>query len=56
MTNIIMDEYILPTLVRYIDHYHWTLNTATKLINMYYGTEYTKKELRAMYRKTRNVP
>lgn len=55
MTTTIMDEYILPTLVRYIDRYHWSFSIATRLINMYYGTDYTQKELRALYRKRGKV-
>ena len=55
MTTTILDEYILPVLVRYIDRYHWSFNIAMRLINQYYGTQYTQKELRALYRKRRNV-
>lgn len=55
MTTTILDEYILPVLVRYIDQYQWSFNMATRLINRYYGTEYTQKELRALYRKNQNV-
>lgn len=55
MTTTIMDEYILPVLTRYIDRYHWSFNIAMRLINRYYGTQYTQKELRALYRKNQNV-
>ena len=51
MTTIIMEEYILPTLVRYRDQSHWSWNRATRLINLYYGTEYTEKELKKLYRR-----
>lgn len=51
MTTIIMEEYILPTLVRYRDQYHWSWNRAMRLINLYYGTEYTEKELKKLYRR-----
>ena len=53
MTNTVMDEYVLPAIVRYIDHYHWSFPVSKRLINMYYGTEYTEKELRALYRRRR---
>ena len=53
MTQTVLDEYILPVLVRYIDRYHWSFSISTQLINMYYGTEYTQKQLRALYRKNR---
>ena len=51
MTTTIPDEYILPTLVRYIDRYRWSWNRATRIINLYYGTEYTEKELRNLYKQ-----
>lgn len=51
MTAIIMDAYILPTLVRYRDQYHWSWNKSARLINMYYGTEYTEKQLKKLYRQ-----
>lgn len=53
MTTTIMEEYILPTLTRYIDRYQWSFNLSKRLINMYYGTEYTEKELKSLYRKNR---
>ena len=49
MTTTILDEYIRPTLLRYIDRYQWSFNMATRLINMYYGTEYTQKQLKQLY-------
>lgn len=51
MTTTIIDEYIRPVLTRYIDRYHWNWNTATRIINLYYGTAYTKKELKKLYKK-----
>lgn len=51
MINTVMDEYILPTLLRYIDRYHWSFNISMRLINRYYGTEYTEKQLKALYRR-----
>lgn len=50
MTATILDEYIRPVLIRYIDRYHWNWNTATRIINLYYGTAYTKRELQTLYR------
>lgn len=55
MTTIILDEYIRPVLVRYIGQYGWSWTMTRRLINMYYGTEYTEKELRALYRQNRKV-
>ena len=49
MTTTILDEYILPTLLRYIDHYKWSFSISTRLINMYFGTEYTQKQLKKLY-------
>lgn len=51
MTAIIMEEYILPTLVRYRDQYRWSWNRAARLINLYYGTEFTEKELKKLYQQ-----
>lgn len=50
MTTTILDEYILPVLIRYVDDYHWSFNIATRIINLYHGTAYTQKELRTLYR------
>lgn len=47
------DEQICSALLRYIDRYHWSWNMAMRLINMYYGTQYTEKQLRALYREKR---
>ena len=51
MTTTLIDEYILPTLIRYIDRYHWSWSRAARIINLYYGTEYTKKQLEQLYRQ-----
>lgn len=55
MATTILDESILPVLTRYIDRYHWSFSIAMRLINRYYGAQYTQKELRALYRKNQNV-
>lgn len=48
-----MDAKILPVLLRYIDDYQWSFNIAKRLINMYYGTAYTEKELKQLYKRSR---
>jgi hypothetical protein len=53
MTTTIIPEFILPTLTRYIDRYHWSWNISTRVINNYYGTRYTEKELRKLYQRSR---
>ena len=50
VTATILDEYILPALLRYRDRYHWSWNMAMRLINMYYGTDYTERQLKKLYR------
>lgn len=55
MTTTIIEEYILPTLTRYIDRYHWSYNLTKRLINMYYGTGYTEKELKKLHRKNQKT-
>lgn len=42
---------ILSTLRRYRDQRHWSWNLSMRLINMYYGTRYTEKQLRALYKR-----
>lgn len=49
MTTTILDEYIRPTLLRYIVRYQWSFSISTRLINMYYGAEYTQKQLKKLY-------
>lgn len=48
-----MDTEIFPILLRYIDEYQWSFNIAKRLINMYYGTAYTEKELKRLYKSSR---
>ena len=55
MTQTILDEYILSTLSRYIDRYGWSFAMSTRIINRYYGTEYTLRELKMLYRKSRKT-
>lgn len=51
--TMVMDPFIAPTLIRYVDRYHWSFNRARRLINMYYGTDYTNRELRRLYKENR---
>lgn len=53
MTTTIIEEYILPALTRYIDRYHWSWNRTTRIINLYYGTAYTEKELKRLYKQSK---
>ena len=53
MTTTVIEEFILPTLFRYRDRYQWSFNLAKRLINMYYGTDYTEKELKRMYKQNK---
>lgn len=53
MTATVLDEYILPVLIRYIDDYRWNWSIATRIINLYHGTAYTQKELRALYKSNK---
>lgn len=53
MTATILDEYILPVLTRYIDQYRWSWNRSMRIINLYYGTEYTEKELKRLYKQAK---
>lgn len=53
MTATVLDEYILPVLVRYVDTYHWSFSFSTRIINLYHGTAYTQKELRALYKSNK---
>ena len=41
---------ILPALLRYRDRNGWSWNLSMRLINMYYGTSYTEKQLKALYK------
>lgn len=40
-------------LIRYIDRYQWRWNLAKRVINLYYGTAYTEKELMRLYRQNK---
>lgn len=53
MTTTVIAEYILPTLVRYIDQYRWSWSRAARIINLYYGTEHTEKELKKLYQRAK---
>ena len=53
MTTTVIKEYILPALIRYIDRYQWRWNLAKRVINLYYGTAYTEKELMRLYRQNK---
>ena len=44
------DENVLPILLRYRDQYRWSWNLSARLINLYYGTHYTEKQLRLLYK------
>ena len=44
------DQDILPVLLRYRDLNRWSWNFSMRLINMYYGTDYTEKQLKALYK------
>lgn len=50
----VTDEDILPALLRYRDRHQWSWNLSMRLINMYYGTQYTEKQLKALYKKHRS--
>ena len=42
---------VLAALLRYRDRYRWSWNLSTRLINQYYGTDFTEKQLKALYKK-----
>ena len=44
------DEDVLSTLRRYLDRHRWSWNLSMRLINLYYGTHYTEKQLRSLYK------
>ena len=44
------DGDILPTLLRYRDRHRWSWNLSMRLINLYYGTDYTEKQLKSLYK------
>ena len=47
----VTDKEILPVLLRDRDGRQWSWNLSKRLINLYYGTQYTEKQLKALYRK-----
>ena len=53
-----MNEKEIPsTLTRYIDGFGWSFNMARRLINRTFGTEYTDKQLKKLYKKNKeDVP
>lgn len=46
---------VLAALERYVDGYHWSWNMARRLINKYYGTQYTESDLKKLYRNSRKA-
>lgn len=40
-------------LMRYVDEYGWNWSFARKLINDFFGTDYTMKQLRIFYAKAK---
>ena len=44
------DGDVLPTLRRYRDRHRWSWNLSMRLINLYYGTRYTEKQLKLLYK------
>ena len=44
------DQDILPVLLRYRDGHGWSWNLSMRLINLYYGTNYTEKQLKSLYK------
>ena len=49
--DVFPDGDVLPILLRYRDRYRWSWNFSARLINLYYGTHYTEKQLKALYKK-----
>ena len=45
-----LDLDVLPTLLRYRDRHRWSWNLSMRLINLYYGTHYTEKQLKSLYK------
>ena len=44
------DGDVLSALLRYRERNQWSWNLTMRLINMYYGTHYTEKQLRSLYK------
>ena len=49
-SRCVTDEDILPVLLRYRDRHRWSWNLSMRLINLYYGTNYTEKQLKSLYK------
>ena len=45
------DEDVFPALRRYRDQHRWSWNLSMRLINLYYGTHYTEKQLKSLYKQ-----
>ena len=44
------DRDVISTLLRYRDRHRWSWNLSMRLINLYYGTDYTEKQLKSLYK------
>ena len=44
------DRDVLPALLRYRTRHRWSWNLSMRLINLYYGTDYTEKQLKSLYK------
>ena len=44
------DRDVLSVLLRYRDQHQWSWNLTMRLINLYYGTHYTEKQLKSLYK------
>ena len=44
------DAAVLSALLRYRDRHRWSWNLSARLINLYYGTRYTEKQLKSLYK------
>ena len=44
------DREVLAVLLRCRDRHRWSWNLSTRLINLYYGTNYTEKQLKSLYK------
>ena len=45
------DGDVISTLRRYRDRHRWSWNLSMRLINLYYGTRYTEKQLKSLYKR-----
>ena len=45
------EKEVLSAVARYIDRYGWSWNMARRLVNRTFGTDYTEKQLKRMYRE-----